>query len=44
MSDDSRIDELVAYEEIRRLVADYAHGVDKRDRDRFVSVWHEDAE
>jgi uncharacterized protein (TIGR02246 family) len=44
VADESRIDELVAYEEIRRLVADYAHGVDKRDRDRFAAVWHEDAE
>lgn len=43
MSEHSKLDELVAYEEIRRLVADYAHGADKRDAERFRSVWTEDA-
>ena len=43
MADDEKLQELDAYEQIRRLAADYSHGVDKRDRDRFGSVWHEDA-
>jgi uncharacterized protein (TIGR02246 family) len=41
--DDRRIDDLEAYEEIRRLAADYAHGFDKRDLDLFLSVWGDDA-
>ena len=44
MADETTIRELQAYEHIRRLAADYAHGVDKRDADRFGSVWCEDAE
>ena len=28
---------------IRRLASDYAHGSDKRQLDRFLSVWHDDA-
>lgn len=43
MADDETFRELQACEQIRRLAADYAHGVDKRDRERFVSVWHDDA-
>jgi ketosteroid isomerase-like protein len=43
VADDSKIDELVAYEEIRRLAADYAHGVDKQDFERFMSVWTQGA-
>lgn len=44
MSDTSRLDELEAYERIRRLTADYSHGLDKRDRERFASIWAETAE
>jgi uncharacterized protein (TIGR02246 family) len=40
---EDKLRELEAYEHIRRLAADYCHGFDKRDRDRFLSVWHEDA-
>jgi ribose transport system ATP-binding protein len=43
MDDDARLKVLEAYEQIRRLAADYAHGVDKRDRERFAAVWHDDA-
>jgi uncharacterized protein (TIGR02246 family) len=43
MDEDARLKVLEAYEQIRRLAADYAHGVDKRDRERFASVWHDDA-
>jgi ketosteroid isomerase-like protein len=28
---------------MQRLAADYSHGVDKRDMDRSLSVWHPDA-
>ncbi len=39
----SRIERLEAESAIRRLVADYCHGFDKRDWDRFVGVWHDGA-
>lgn len=38
------VDRLASEGAIRALVANYCHGVDKRDRDRFVSIWHPDAE
>lgn len=38
----ARLDRLEAVIEIQRLVADYCHGADKRDADRFLSVWHPD--
>ncbi len=44
MDVDKKLQELDAYEQIRRVAADYCHGVDKHDRDRFASVWHQDAE
>ena len=43
MADEAKLQELEAYEQIRRLVADYCHGVDKKDIDRFAAVWLEDA-
>jgi uncharacterized protein (TIGR02246 family) len=44
MTESSRLDELEAYERIRRLTADYSHGIDKRDRERFAAIWAETAE
>jgi uncharacterized protein (TIGR02246 family) len=38
------VDELASESAIRALVANYCHGIDKRDRDRFLSIWHPDAE
>lgn len=40
---DERIDRLESESAIRRLVAEYCHGADKRDLDRFLSVWTPDA-
>ena len=37
------IDLLLSESEIRRLVHEYCHGVDKRDRERFLAIWSEDA-
>ncbi|MCR6030089.1 hypothetical protein GGQ22_01355 [Nocardioides sp. zg-579] len=37
------IAELDAKEQIRRLTADYAQGLDKRKRDQFAGVWTPDA-
>lgn len=36
------IAELHAYEQIRRVVADFCHGFDKRDRGMFQAVWAPD--
>jgi 3-phenylpropionate/cinnamic acid dioxygenase small subunit len=38
----ARITELESRSSIRDLVSDYCHGFDKRDYDRFLSVWWED--
>ncbi|MEV8273151.1 nuclear transport factor 2 family protein [Microbacterium sp. NPDC077184] len=38
-----RVDRLESESSIRRLVAEYCHGADKRDIDRFLSVWTPDA-
>jgi hypothetical protein len=40
---EARLDELESRAAIQRLLADYCHGIDKRDLDRFVAVWHPDA-
>ncbi|MFC5380758.1 nuclear transport factor 2 family protein [Aquipuribacter nitratireducens] len=37
------IDLLLSESQINRLVREYCHGVDKRDADRFMAVWAEDA-
>jgi gamma-hexachlorocyclohexane dehydrochlorinase len=39
----ARIDELESTNRLRELVADYCHGLDKRDEERFMRVWHKDA-
>ena len=39
----SRIDELESRAALRDLVSDYCLGFDTRDRDRFISIWHNDA-
>lgn len=40
----TRLDAIEDRFQIDRLVSDYCHGVDKRDVDRFMSIWHDDAE
>lgn len=39
----ARIERLEAESAIRRLMADYCHGFDKREWDRFASVWQDGA-
>ena len=41
---DALVQELLAKESLRRLTADYSHGLDKRDGPRFTSIWTQDAE
>jgi uncharacterized protein (TIGR02246 family) len=41
---EERIDRLESRVEISALVARYCYGVDRRDADIFLSIWHEDAE
>jgi len=38
-----RIDELESRAALRDLVSDYCLGFDRRDWDRFISIWHPDA-
>jgi len=38
----ARVVELESRSAIRDLVSDYCHGFDKRDFDRFLSIWWED--
>ena len=38
----NRVAELESRIAIRDLVSDYCHGFDKRDYDRFLSIWWED--
>lgn len=38
-----RLDRLEAIAAIERLVAEYSHGADKQQLDRFLAVWHADA-
>ncbi|MGK2925079.1 MAG: nuclear transport factor 2 family protein [Lysobacterales bacterium] len=38
-----RIDELESRIALRDLVTDYCLGFDRKDWDRFISIWHEDA-
>jgi gamma-hexachlorocyclohexane dehydrochlorinase len=40
---EERIDAIESRFAIDRLVSDYCHGCDKKDIDRFMSIWHEDA-
>jgi uncharacterized protein (TIGR02246 family) len=44
MNEDERLQAVEAQLAILRLIADYAHGFDKRDREVFASVWHDGAE
>jgi uncharacterized protein (TIGR02246 family) len=39
---EERIDRLEAESEINRLLADYAHGIDRKEMDRFMKIFHED--
>jgi uncharacterized protein (TIGR02246 family) len=38
-----RVERLEARATIRELMADYAHGCDEQDADRFMRIWHDDA-
>ncbi len=38
----ARVDELESRIALRDLVSDYCHGFDKRDYDRFLTIWWED--
>jgi uncharacterized protein (TIGR02246 family) len=38
-----RLEKLEARAAIGELMADYAHGCDEKDADRFMRIWHEDA-
>ena len=38
-----RVDELESRAALRDLVSDYCLGFDNHDRDRFMSIWHDDA-
>ncbi|WP_307504525.1 nuclear transport factor 2 family protein [Clavibacter sp. B3I6] len=40
---DTRLDRIESELAIRRLAAEYCHGADKRDLDRFLAVWAPDA-
>ena len=44
MSDEliARLDQLESRHQIEALVSNYCHGFDKRDYDRFLSIWWED--
>lgn len=44
LSLEERLDRIESRTAIGDLVSSYAHGIDKRDIDRFMSVWHEGAE
>ena len=44
MDTDSMVHELLAIESVRRLTANYSHGLDKRDGALFASIWTQDAE
>ncbi|MGW8813438.1 nuclear transport factor 2 family protein [Gordonia terrae] len=39
----ARVDRLESRAAITKLMADYCHGIDKRDLELFSSVWHPDA-
>jgi len=40
----ARIDRIESHQALRDLVSDYCHGFDKRDWDRFISIWSDDCE
>lgn len=40
---ETRVDRLESELEMRRLIYEYCHGVDKRDLERFLDIWHDDA-
>lgn len=41
---EERLDRVESRSAIERLMADYAFGCDRKDRERFMGVFHEDAE
>lgn len=41
---EQRLDLIESRNAINDLISSYAHGMDKRDIDRFMSIWHEGAE
>lgn len=40
---EDRLLRLEGLQEVHRLIAEYSHGADKRDLERFLAVWHADA-
>jgi hypothetical protein len=43
-TDEERLDKIESRVAIAGLVADYCHGLDRRDIEKFMSLWHSDAE
>jgi|tagenome__1003787_1003787.scaffolds.fasta_scaffold20664058_1 hypothetical protein len=43
MTVEQRLEAIEADLAIRRLIAEYAHGTDRRDLERFKAIWHDDA-
>jgi limonene-1,2-epoxide hydrolase len=39
----ARLESLENERELTRLVYNYCHGLDRRDGDLFMSLWHDDA-
>jgi ketosteroid isomerase-like protein len=42
-TDAALLDELDAHRQIERLVAEYCHGTDRREVERFMAIWTDDA-
>ena len=42
-ADDDALDRLLSVQAVERLGAEYCHGADKKQLDRFLAVWHPDA-
>lgn len=40
---DARVDQLESRWALHGLASNYCHGVDKRDMELFMSIWHDDA-
>lgn len=39
---EERIQQIEDIENIRKIIANYCHGVDKRNLETFLSIWHEE--
>jgi hypothetical protein len=40
---EGRVDALESQQAIARLVSEYSHGFDRREIDRFMAIWHDEA-